>query len=308
MFGLDYSKAEGMSYNSGTTSKKESHSINNYSWYGQDEWKILPRFTLTGGIRYDKPSMKEADSHVSKSYKLSWDVTDKDSVYAGRSDFFILPSMYQLYNAKYGNKSLQPAYGRTTNIGYNRKFSDTDFFTFNWFYTKADSDVGYSGNFSSFVNAKSKSRGWNAQYQTQITDRLSAKLGWAHLNLVTTETFLSHGYQPKDLATFALSYDWNKFSASLSGYYFMRIDSKTNHFHNNKHGYMKSFPHDNYAVMNLNFDYRPDKNTTFYLKVDNLLDTLYAEHTDVSWNAIAGPDRWYSLPGRSFIIGTKIKF
>ena len=45
-------------------------------------------------------------------------------------------------------------------------------FTFNWFYTKADSDVGYSGNFSPFVNAKSKSRGWNAQYQTQITDRL----------------------------------------------------------------------------------------------------------------------------------------
>lgn len=308
VFGLDYSKAQGMSYNSGTTSKKERHSLDNYSWYAQDEWKVLPRLTLSGGVRYDKPGMKEADSHVSKSYKLSWDITDKDAIYAGRSDFFILPSMYQLYNAKYGNKSLQPAYGRTTNIGYNRKFSDTDFLTLNWFYTKAESDVGYSGNFSSFVNAKSKSRGWNAQYQTQLTDRLSAKLGWAHLNLVTTETFLSHGYQPKDLATFAFTYDWNKFSASLNGYYFMRIDSKTNHFHNNKHGDMKSFPHDNYAVMDLSLDYRPDKNTTFYLKVNNLFDTLYAEHTDVSWNAIAGPDRWYSLPGRSIIFGTKLRF
>lgn len=308
VFGLDYSKAEGLSYNSGTTSVKESHSMDNYSWYAQEEWKILPNLTLTGGIRHDKPSMKEAESHTSKSYKLSWDITDKDAIYAGRSDFFILPSMYQLYNAKYGNKSLRPAYGRTSNIGYNRKFSDKNFFTFNWFYTIADSDIGYSGNFSSFVNAKSKSRGWNAQYQTQINDRLSVKLGWAHLNLVTTETFLSHGYQPKDLATFALTYDWNKFSASLNGYYFIRIDSKTNHFYNKKHGEMKSFPSDKYAVMNLNLNYNANKETSFYLKIENLFDTLYAEHTDVSWNAIAGPDRWYSLPGRTIIFGTKLRF
>lgn len=69
---------------------------------------------------------------------------------------------------------------------------------------------------------------------------------------------------------------------------------------------MKSFPSDKYAVMNLN--YNANKETSFYLKIENLFDTLYAEHTDVSWNAIAGPDRWYSLPGRTIIFGTKLRF
>ena len=56
---------------------------------------------------------------------------------------------------------------------------------------------------------------------------------------------------------------------------------------------MKSFPSDKYAVMNLNLNlnYNANKETSFYLKIENLFDTLYAEHTDVSWNAIAGPDR-----------------
>ena len=41
-------------------------------------------------------------------------------------------------------------------------------------------------------------------------------------------------------------------------------------------------------------------------KVDNLFDKLYAEHT----NVIHGgePGSWYSMPGRSFVVGMELKF
>lgn len=94
----------------------------------------------------------------------------------------------------------------------------------------------------------------------------------------------------------------------MDGYYFVRIDSKNNHFYNDDYGKMKAFPSDKYAIFNLSLNYHPGKYTTFYLKVDNLFDKLYAEHTDVSWNPLAGPGRWYSLPGRTVLLGMNMRF
>lgn len=77
-------------------------SMKNHSYYIQDDWKLSPAITLSGGLRHDKPngdgSSPNMDSHTSKSYKLSFDLTKKDTFYAGRSDFYILPSLYQLYD------------------------------------------------------------------------------------------------------------------------------------------------------------------------------------------------------------------
>lgn len=324
VMGVDYSKADGYSYNTGSSKFKASHSMKNTSWYIQDDWKILPSVTLSGGIRHDKPSLDTATSHNSKSYKLSWDMTDKDTIYTGRSDYFILPSMDQLYNSDGSDSKLKPASGRTTTIGYNRKFSDNNFFTFNWYDTKAESDIGtaWSGGGSQsiaidpvtgkpiwkYVNTKNRTLGWNAQYQAQINQRLSARLGWAHMKITSTDTFVDHGYAPKDLITFGVTYDWNKWQFGLDGYYFVRIDSKNNHFYNDDYGNMKAFPSDKYAIFNLSLNYHPGKYTTFYLKVDNLFDKLYAEHTDVSWNPSAGPERWYSLPGRTVLLGMNMRF
>lgn len=323
IMGVDYSKADGYSYNTGSSKSFTSHSMKNTSWYIQDDWKIFPRITLSGGIRHDKPSLDTAESHNSKSYKLSWDMTDKDTVYAGRSDYFILPSMDQLYNSDGSDSRLKPSYGRTTTIGYNRKFSDSSLFTFNWYDTKAASDIGTAWSSSGqsvtidpttgkpiwhYVNTRNRTLGWNAQYEGKLNDRLSCRLGWAHMKVTSTETFVDHGYAPKDLITFGLTYDWNKWKMALDGYYFIRLDSRNNHFTNSRYGEMKSFPSDKYAVFNLSADYSPRKDLTFYMKVENLFDKLYAEHTDVSWNPSAGPGRWYSLPGRTVIFGMNVRF
>lgn len=310
VFGVDYSKARSvdgqhaMGFDEDGNTIYGDRSMKNYSYYIQDDWKLSPAVTLSGGVRHDKPngdsSSPSIDSHTSKSYKLSFDLTNKDTFYAGRSDFYILPSLYQLYDEKYGNADLRPAEGRTTTIGYTRKFGEDDLLTVNWFETKSDRSIGYSsaGQYQNFQNGIS--RGWNAQYTKQINDNWNFRLGWAHLfaNEGAGDTF-SLGYYPKDMATFLIGYNKDKFGAALDGFYFIRRTNPAN-------SDVRGWPSNKYGVYNLSMDYAPTKQMKFYLKVDNIFDKLWAEHTDVIWNGV--PGSWYSQPGRTITLGMQYKF
>ena len=104
--GIEYSKGKD------NTNHKET---SNTSLFLQGDWELVPHVTLSGGIRHDRPDSYEC--HNSISYKLGWDITEKDTLYAGRSDYYILPSLTQLYDHKYGNADLRASEGRTTSIG-----------------------------------------------------------------------------------------------------------------------------------------------------------------------------------------------
>ncbi len=308
VFGFDYSKG----YNNIPTSAgydqlgnpiKANRSMKNFSYYIQDDWEIIPNVTLSGGIRYDKPEGdaygSQLDTHTSKSYKLSWDITDNDIIYAGRSDFYILPSMEQLYNDKYGNAKLQPAEGRTTSIGYNKKFDDNNVLTVNYFKTESEKLIGFDseGNYQNYDNGIS--RGWNAQYMAQFDDHWSANLGWAHLFYSASGDNYEMGYYPKNLATLGIGYNYDKFTASFTGFYFMRKV-------NENYADVKGWPDDNYGVYNLSMNYAPTDNLTFYTKIDNIFDKLWAEHTNVVHGG--EPGSWYAMPGRSIVVGMQLKF
>lgn len=88
--------------------------------------------------------------------------------------------------------------------------------------------------------------------------------------------------------------------SGLDGYYFMRKK-------NSAYSQMQGWLADNYGVYNLSVNYVPTKNLNFYCKVDNIFDKLYAEHTNVIHQG-GQPGTWYSMPGRSFIVGMQLKF
>lgn len=316
VFGFDYSQAKdnlsnpvGYTIDAGGNriERYGNMGIKNMSYYVQDDWKIIPKVTLTGGLRHDKPSHdgdqdeRTLESYTSKSYKLNYDITDNDSIYAGRSDFYIIPDIGQLYGGNYSNPELKPAYGRTTSIGYNKKFDEDNIVTLNWFETKSESAVGFdygTGRYNNFADAVS--RGWNLQYMTQIDENWSANLGWAHLFQHCTGDTFEYGYYPKDLATFGVTYTKDKLTAALNGYYFMRKTNPT-------YDAMKGWPADNYAVVNLSATYKATKNVSVYAKVDNLFDKLYAEHTNVIHMG-GQPGQWFAMPGRSFVVGMQYTF
>ena len=311
VFGVDYSKGTDntlhpIGWDPDTGDRLYGYkSMRNLSYYIQDTWEIAPRVSLMGGLRWDRPSGDVGNTsallagHTSKSYKLSWDMTDRDTIYMGRSDFYILPSIEQLTDPQYGNGDLLPAEGRTTSVGYNRTFGDRSFLTLNWFTTKSTRTIGYSrsGQYQNYDNAVS--RGWNAQYITHWGKPWNANVGWAHLFWDANGDNFAMGYYPKDVLTFGVSYTYAKVTAALNGYYFMR---RVNPGYADERGW----PSDNYGVYNLSVNYTPVKDMTFYLKVENLFNELYAEHTDVIWNH--RPGSWYAMPGRSVTVGVKIAF
>lgn len=300
VMGIDYSQAKGVVTDSDNT--KYNGTMKNISYYIQDDWLLMPHVTLTGGLRHDKPTtggeiIAEADSRTSKSYKLSWDITSKDKIYAGRSDFFILPSMYQLLNKDYGNKNLQSSYGRTSTVGYNRAFSNRSSLTVNWFETVTERGIGLSA--SGYVNTKGLSRGWNAEYTTEINQHWNVNLGWSHLfQEYNKEDTYTWGYSPKNMATFGVYYTNDKVTAAFDGYYFMR---KVNP------DYPNGWPVDNYAIFNVSASYKPQKDLNIYLKVNNLFDKMYAERTHVIYSS-GRPGDWYSMPGRSIVVGMQYSF
>ena len=293
--GIEYSKGKD------NTNHKET---SNTSLFLQGDWELVPHVTLSGGIRHDRPDSYEC--HNSISYKLGWDITEKDTLYAGRSDYYILPSLTQLYDHKYGNADLRASEGRTTSIGYNHEFTPDNYMMLSWFETKSgvgmtmnsttDKDDPNYGQYQNSIGGIS--RGWNAQYNARLSDAVTVKLGWAHLFYDEKDSF-TQGYAPKDKATFGVYYDKDKFSAAFDGFYFIRDKRGM------KEG-VKGWPSDKYGVYNLALNYTADKQTKFYVKVDNIFNKLWAEHTDVIWSS--GADSWYAMPGRSFVVGMQYTF
>ena len=293
--GIEYSKGKD------NTNHKET---SNTSLFLQGDWELVPHVTLSGGIRHDRPDSYEC--HNSISYKLGWDITEKDTLYADRSDYYILPSLTQLYDHKYGNADLRASEGRTTSIGYNHEFTPDNYMMLSWFETKSgvgmtmnsttDKDDPNYGQYQNSIGGIS--RGWNAQYNARLSDAVTVKLGWAHLFYDEKDSF-TQGYAPKDKATFGVYYDKDKFSAAFDGFYFIRDKRGM------KEG-VKGWPSDKYGVYNLALNYTADKQTKFYVKVDNIFNKLWAEHTNVIWSG--GADSWYAMPGRSFIVGMQYTF
>ncbi len=320
IFGMDYSKGTNhLPINSGKFDKDGSpittsdHFQKNYSFFIQNDWKFLPGWTFNYGIRHDRPESDDysakIDDHTSKSWKLSVEVSPKDTIYGGRSDFYILPGLDKIYarwqnktgtEEDHGNLNLQPAEGYTETIGYTHKFNDASAITFNWFRTKSTRTIGYSYSDEKYVNfSDGVARGWNLQFISQLGKYWTLNLGWAHLYQNVPGDNFSKGYYPKDKFTFDVVYTKDKWQVGLNGFYFIREKDPA-------YKEYRGWPHDKYGIYNLAVNYSPTKDMTVYMKIDNIFDTLWAEHTDVIWNK--KPGSWYSMPGRIISFGVRYSF
>ncbi len=62
-----------------------------YSLYLQDEWKILPAFTLNYGVRWDQFGAFASESQLSPRVNFVWTPTDTTTVFGGFSRYFSPP-------------------------------------------------------------------------------------------------------------------------------------------------------------------------------------------------------------------------
>ncbi len=276
-------------------------SLKNTSWFLQDNWKMDDRWNLNSGIRYDKPSGGEVDidSNIAKSFSLGYKFNDNSNMYVAYNDYFVLPSMYQLYDSKYGNAKLLPKQGKNYEVGFNHKFDDTTMMSFHWFKRNSDRNIGFSTEADTYINDSEQARGFDVQFDKYFDDVWHASLGYSRLSYDNVTGTTDYGYLPKNLVTIGVDYTKDKWNVGIDGRGFLGRDGKD----------VKSYgwPSDRYWVFNAGINYKPEENLKVFAKINNIFNQEYAEQTNAIWWG-SNPGDWYGMPGRNFVVGMEMEF
>ena len=83
-----------------------------YSYYLQDEWKIVPTVTLNFGARYDQFAEFVSERQLSPRANLVWQPSDATTLKVGYSRYFTPPPFELIANttiALFGNTTAAPA-------------------------------------------------------------------------------------------------------------------------------------------------------------------------------------------------------
>ena len=280
----------------------------NRSFYLQDQWNILPVLNLTTGIRHDSSS--GFGSHTSPSVSLGYDITPKTHAYVSYSGYFLTPTPYQLYAKNTwggpidpGNPNLKAESGNTQEIGIAHDFGKGLTATAHYYRRHSKDRIGWSTNKYQNVGDED-AHGWDLQLAKRFDSHVSARLGYTNTHVDATESREANadGYLPKHQWNIGIDYRNRAFDSSLlvRGV-FDRVGVLSDPLG-------KFFPENNYWVVDLAINYKIMETTKVYLKVNNLFDQFYAEHSNarVSWWGGAG--QWWTAPGRSFVIGVEHSF
>lgn len=303
--GLEHIKSENLNPSTVWTPDYRSYetyqSLKNTSYFLQDEWMFDDKWKLTSGIRYDDPSggLVELESNTAKSFNLGYNFTDDTNIYIAYNDYFVLPSMYQLYDTNYGNAKLLPEEGKNYEVGINHKIDDSSMINAHYFKRDSDRNIGFDVKEDTYVNDSEKAHGFDIQYEKYFDDSWHGLLSWSRLSYTNKKGTTDYGYLPKNMVTVGVDYTKDKWNIGLDGKGFIGRDGNKVE--------SKGWPSDNYWVFNLGLNYKPEDNLKVFAKVNNLFNQEYAEQTNAIWWG-SKPGDWYGMPGRNFVVGMEYEF
>ena len=294
--GFDYTKDE----TDGT--QLTNRGLFNRSFYVQDQWNISPELKLTAGIRHDNNS--GFGKHNSPSVSLGYDIDPVTHAYVSYSAYFITPTPSQLYAPIYGNANLKPESGNTREIGIARDFGRGLSLTASYFKRHSKNRIGYHPMTYQNINVGDEdAHGWSLQMTKRVDSHLRARLGYTqtHVGATAQRQFNVDGYLPKDQWNIGVDYVNRAFDASLLARGIVGRPGPSD-------AIGKFFPTDNYWIVDLAMNYKVAEETKVYLKVNNIFNQFYAEHSNarISWWGAA--EQWWTGPGRNFMIGVEQSF
>ena len=293
--GVDFTYDDTSIWNGGRVSI-DGRSLVNRSVYLQDQWNITPALKLIGGIRYDSNSA--FGSHTSPSVSLGYDITPRTHAYVAYTEYFLTPTPNQLYAPIYGNADLKPESGNTREIGIARDFGKGLNLTASYFKRHSKNRIGYHPMTYQNINVGDEdAHGWSVQLTKRVDSHLRARLGYTKTHIGRTEQRGRNvdGYLPEDQWNIGVDYRNRAFDTSLLARGIIGRPGPVR----------GAFPTENYWVVDLAMNYRIADATKVYLKVNNLFDQFYAEHSNVKWGS---PGEWWTAPGRNFMVGIEQSF
>lgn len=279
----------------------------NRAFYLQDQYNITKQLKLTAGVRYDNNS--GFGRHTTPSVNIGYNFNDKTNIYASYSDYFIPPSPMHLYHARYGNPNTKAETGNTKEIGINHRFDNSFVATAHLFWRSSKDRIGYIGSIGKYGNVgDEKAHGWDIQFRKRFNDNWSAFVGYTHTSVGATDQRARNvdGYVPRGSWNVGVDYTKGNFDASLTGKGIIdRVGPQT------ADAMPRFFPATTYWVWDLALNYKISNAFKAYLKVNNILNKFYAEHSNARMNWYDGFDpneQWWTAPGRNFIVGVEYTF
>ena len=292
----------GFEYTRDTIETAGDVEMHNRALFLQNEWNITDALKLTTGMRYDNNS--GFGDHTTPSINLGYQFSDKTNAYVGYNEYFIAPSPMHLYDAYYGNRSINAETGDTKEIGINHRFDDTMSMSAHLFWRNSEDRIGFLYSTNRYGNVgDEKAHGWDVSLKKRFNDAVSAYVGYTHTTIDPTEQRgpNADGYLPKNTVNIGVDYSENKWNVGVQG----RANFERTGPAQTAGG--KFFPEETFWVWDIGFNYQADDNTKVFAKVNNIFDKFYAEQSNVL-PGYGSAGQWYTAPGRNFIMGVEYSF
>lgn len=280
------------------------------------EWTFDKKWDMNWGLRYDKVTagFNDFDPKTSKSMTIGHKFDKNNKAYVAYNDYFVMPSIWELWanmSSALGWKEnkVYPETGHNYEMGYTHNFDNNTVVSMHYFNRKSKDAAGFDSQKKRYTNFDEQSRGWDVKLDKQWKEAWHFKLGVSKINLddQNSASFMGlpgimRGYLPKYTTNIGVEYVKDKWDVGLDGRRF--LDRAGKWFN------PSGWPTSNYWVWNLGINYKPDKNTKLFMKVNNLFDQYYAEQTQVIWGVFPNrdPKQWYAMPGRNITVGMEYNF
>ncbi|MBT4265529.1 MAG: TonB-dependent receptor [Deltaproteobacteria bacterium] len=296
-FGLSSFKEEmkQTAFSGGVSNTEIEKSATTSSYWVQDQTFLMDEaLVIVVGARSDNHEKfgSAATYRLAPSYKL------KDTGTLFKMSYgtgFQAPSLYELFSS-YGNEDLDASKSTTSDIGIEQSLSEghmkVGVTLFNSEFTDA---IAFDMSTFKFgqQEGKSKTSGWEAFFQTEISDHTDLTINHAALK---TEDAAGDPLLRKPENKTGISGSTRFLEKAQVSYSVYNVGKRTAYSGSrDKNGKsIKELPA--YMLVNLAASYALLENLDLYGRIDNLADTFYEE----AWS--------YATPGRSYYVGIKAMF
>lgn len=299
--GVEYYQEQVLGYQD-LQSKYSDRKLISRAAYLQNEWRLDDSFKATGSLRQDDHSY--AGSKLSPALALAYRPTERLFYTLSYTEYFAPPKQLELF-APYGDAVLQPEEGKVGEAGVAYMLDASLTLKASVFHRDATNVIGFrhlSPVEVQYANiAREKADGFTVSADKRLSDswRLSVAYTRAKLDIEKeADTSAQGATLPRGEWLCSLAYDRDPYSAVLEG---RGVIDQAN---GRGEGL---YANNTYWVWNLSLNYKADRNTKLYFKVNNLLDQFYSRW-DNDTEGFLAPEEWYAEPGRNYQLGVQYTF
>lgn len=300
--GLEYYQDKVLDYQD-NLSNISNRTLISKAVYVQNEWQMNEEFKVTGSLRQDYNSY--AGNKLSPAVALEYEPTDKLRYTLSYTEYFAPPKQMQIFAPQYGDEALKAEEGKVYELGATYTPDTSLTLKANVFHRDGTNVIAVDSSLPlplrKYANvAHEKATGFTVSLAKRFSDSWQVSTSYTQTKVETERsnstplsTMIPHGELLVNLM-----YDKDKYSGLVQG---RAIFDQANGRGENR------YANNNYWVWNASLNYKLNKNTKVYFKVNNIFDQFYSSW-DNDTDGFLGFDEWYADPGRNYQIGINYTF